>query len=444
MSFLKTVFNIFTDNREIKEPTVYKDIEENSNMVNFLTDLKTRNDGNLDTKKIEKHLKLFSIGHTGEKSVMFELQHSMLPLLILHDVHLEFENYKAQIDFIVITHKFILVLEVKKLFGNIRITDKGEFQRVITKNNRVVNKEGMYSPVNQAERHVNILEKLLKSKGIITKCPIRGAVTFANPKTIIDMSPDVPADIQSRVIRHDQIKSFIKDELDSKSPVFMLDHSLHEIAQVILQNNKEQQFNVSDYTLKKLRHTKKTSHHINPTIHTNTEHTNEKLKASLVEFRLQRSKELNMKPYHIFTNKIVDELLEKKPNTLNQLLEIDGIGPKKVEDFGDDILTIIKSRAPKENNNPTNSKENNTIQLPNTDPSKNPSSSEKGDLIVLRTKKAQERKVKPYYIFTNSTLEDLLKKKPRTVKELLNVEGFGIKKVEEFGDEVIMVFNKDK
>ena len=188
MSILKNVFNILTDNRNIKEPIIYKKSNETSTFLKQLTALKESNHANLDRKKVESHLKLFSIGQTGEKQVLFELQNAMLPFLVLHDVYIEFEDYKAQIDFIVITHKFILILEVKKLFGNIRVTDKGEFQRVVTKNNRVVNKEGMYSPINQVERHVAILEKLLKSSGTISKCPIKYAVTFANPKTILDIS----------------------------------------------------------------------------------------------------------------------------------------------------------------------------------------------------------------------------------------------------------------
>ncbi|MBD3843090.1 MAG: NERD domain-containing protein, partial [Campylobacterales bacterium] len=93
---------------------------------------------------------------------MFKLKNSMVPILILHDVYLEFEDYQAQMDFVIVTPKFILVLEVKKLFGDIFVTDKGEFQRVIRKNNRMVNKEGMYSPINQVERHVAILERYLK------------------------------------------------------------------------------------------------------------------------------------------------------------------------------------------------------------------------------------------------------------------------------------------
>lgn len=430
MSFIKNVFNILTDNRELKETIVYKDIEENSPQQNWLKKLKDSNDPNLDIKKIDDHLKLFTIGHNGEKSVMFELQNSMLPLLVLHDIYLEFENYKAQFDFIIITHKFILVLEVKKLFGNIRITDKGEFQRIITKNNRVVNKEGMYSPINQVERHINILEKFLSSKGVITKCPVRGAVTFANPKTIIDISPNAPSTIHTNVIRHDQVTPFIKEELDKKSPVNMLDQSLHDIAKILLQNNREQQFNPKNYILEIPKQKQVAPNRSKPVAMT----YNEKLKSSLITYRSRRSKELNLKPYMIFTNKILDVLIDKKPLTASQLLSIEGFGDKKVKDYGEDILKIIS-----QNESPP-TKDSSKVK-PKQNASTQNSRILKESLIEFRTKKAQELNVKPYYIFTNKCLEDLLNKKPKTINELLKVEGFGPKKAEEFGIEIIKMIN---
>lgn len=442
MSFLKNVFNVLTDKREIKEPEVYKEFNETSTLITHLTRLAESNDPKIDMKKVENHLKLFSIGQAGEKNVLFELQNSMLPLVVLHDVYLEFEDYNAQLDFVIITHKFIMVLEVKKLFGNIHVTDKGEFQRVITKNNRIVNKEGMYSPINQVERHVAILEKLLKVKGTIESCPVKYAVTFANPKTILDISKNAPANIQSSVIRHDQIKTFIKNELEKKSPVLMLDKHLYEIADTILNYSKEKPFNLEDYTLD----TPQTSNK-DLTSNTNNESKDSRssdvtLKTSLTDFRLRRSKELNVKPYYIFTNKILDSLLENKPLTIDQLLEIEGIGHKKVEEFGKDILSIIRSSLTKENllmNDHTEPAQLNTSSKMKTSIQ---SSSDRIEelrlaLTTFRTKRSKELNVKPYYIFTNNSLESIIDKKPGTIDELLKIEGIGPKKAGEFGQEVL-------
>lgn len=423
MSFLKNVISALTEKRAIKEPDIYKEFNEKSSLITNLTRLAENKDPNIDLKKVESHLKLFSIGQTGEKNVLFELQNSMLPMVVLHDVYLEYEDYYAQLDFIIITHKFIMVLEVKKLFGNIHITDKGEFQRVITKNNKVVNKEGMYSPINQVERHVAILEKLLKDKGVIESCPVKYAVTFANPKTILDISKNAPVSIQSSVIRYDQIKIFLTNELKKKSPLLMTDQQLYEIADTVLKYSKEKTFNIEEYKLdpqQALQHNNLTNNKPTPSINSSIDSD---LKTSLSDFRLRRSKELKVKPYYIFTNKILDSLLDKKPLTIDQLLEIEGIGTKKVEEFGEEILSIIKRYY----------SEDSQVE-------ENLSREEiKTALTAFRTKRSKELNVKPYYIFTNNTLESILDNKPSTIYELLEIEGIGPKKAEEFGQEILSI-----
>ena len=62
----------------------------------------------------------------------------------------------------------------------------------------------------------------------------------------------------------------------------------------------------------------------------------------LIEFRTSRSKELNVKPFYILTNKTLEALLEKKPLTIEELLKIEGIGSKKADEFGQGIVSIIR------------------------------------------------------------------------------------------------------
>lgn len=49
--------------------------------------------------------------------------------------------------------------------------------------------------------------------------------------------------------------------------------------------------------------------------------------------------------------------------------------------------------------------------------------------------------VKPYFIFDNKQMEDLVAKHPRTKEELLAIYGFGPKKVEKYGDEILRILN---
>ncbi|WP_194841662.1 nuclease-related domain-containing protein, partial [Sporosarcina obsidiansis] len=75
----------------------------------------------VDSKKLELQIKLLEIGKAGEQSLLFELTNSFLPIMILHDVYIKHKGLSAQIDFIVVTRQFILVIEVKKYFGNITV-----------------------------------------------------------------------------------------------------------------------------------------------------------------------------------------------------------------------------------------------------------------------------------------------------------------------------------
>ncbi|TFE04031.1 HRDC domain-containing protein [Jeotgalibacillus salarius] len=423
MSFFKNVLNVFANKQEIKEPEIYKAFNEQSVLISQLTKLADSNDPSIDIKKVKNHLKLFSIGQTGEKSVLFELKHSMLPIVILHDVYIEYGDLSAQLDFVVITHQFVMIIEVKKLFGNIKVTDKGEFQRVITKNNKVVNKEGMYSPINQVERHVAILEKLLKETGKIENCPIHYAVTFANPKTILDVSKNAPPHIQSSVIRHDQIKTFLLNQLEKKPAVSMSDQQVYDIADTLIKRSTEKPFNRADYL------TDTPAQNLTSSLPDKMNNTHDvNLKQKLVDFRLKRSRELNIKPYHVFTNKTLDLILEKQPVTIEDLLLIEGIGEKKAGEFGDEILAIIQPQLPEETQvhapSPKRITNNNNI---------------KSNLIEFRAIRSKELNMKPYYIFTNKTLDAIITEKPMTMKDLLKIEGIGQKKAEEFGEDILKI-----
>ncbi|WP_269049428.1 restriction endonuclease [Sporosarcina sp. G11-34] len=71
--------------------------------------------------------------------------------------------------------------------------------------------------------------------------------------------------------------------------------------------------------------------------------TSNKLETILKEFRLKKSRQSGMKAFHIFTNKTLDELVEKRPITIEELRKVKGIGEKKIEGFGEELVWIIRS-----------------------------------------------------------------------------------------------------
>jgi DNA helicase-2/ATP-dependent DNA helicase PcrA len=47
--------------------------------------------------------------------------------------------------------------------------------------------------------------------------------------------------------------------------------------------------------------------------------------------------------YTIFSDATLEDLIRKHPTNSNELLEIFGIGPKRVKEFGEELLEIVRS-----------------------------------------------------------------------------------------------------
>lgn len=62
-------------------------------------------------------------------------------------------------------------------------------------------------------------------------------------------------------------------------------------------------------------------------------------------------------------------------------------------------------------------------------------------LRQFRLKASREEKIKPYFIFNNQELDSLILAMPKKKEELYKVKGFGEKKVEKYGDEILEIIN---
>lgn len=220
--FLSRVIDALKDKEELTSPVVIKHGDSmDSEITRLQKELANKQPG-VDFKKIEQQIKYLEIGKAGEQALLFELTNSFLPIMILHDVYIEHKGLNAQFDFIIVTRQFFLVIEVKKYYGNITVNEKGEFIRTVNRGTRTVFKEGMYSPIRQVQRQVEVLRSMLVDHKIIKKTPIQYAVAFANEKTVIDLKK-APSDIKDKVFRNDGIVAFLKAALSKKSPVHFLD-----------------------------------------------------------------------------------------------------------------------------------------------------------------------------------------------------------------------------
>ena len=67
------------------------------------------------------------------------------------------------------------------------------------------------------------------------------------------------------------------------------------------------------------------------------------IKNKLIEFRTNKSKEKNIPAYYIFTNEEIDKILDKMPNTKEELKDI--LSDIKITYHGDEIIDIIKKNG---------------------------------------------------------------------------------------------------
>ena len=66
---------------------------------------------------------------------------------------------------------------------------------------------------------------------------------------------------------------------------------------------------------------------------------------ALKEWRKRQSDEMNVPPYVIFGDKTLEELVQKKPLSEADLLDVFGIGERKAENFGSQILRVIRENG---------------------------------------------------------------------------------------------------
>lgn len=371
MSFFD-VIDLLIDGRKITKPIFTKDFASENSQLTELTELAAKLKPNTKKNYIERDIAFIKQGIEGEKNVAFELRNSFLPILCLHDIRLEYEDYVAQFDFIVISNKFICILETKKLNGDIEITSDGDFIRIIRGyDGRFIKKVGMYSPISQNERHVNILKEILSKEKLIRLLPLKSLVVMANPKSILNKNK-CPKTIQTNIYKYDQVITYLTGlQKDKTNDIDMLEKYMYRISDFLIANNKPLQIdNYTKYGLNaedfiqeaevkaalikekaatyadvqdvKVADKTEKNETGNDDLHTAYQDKgNSEVIAALKKYRLEISRTEGLKPYMIFNDKELASLLETNPKSNEELLAVRGFAEKKVAKYGDEILRIL-------------------------------------------------------------------------------------------------------
>lgn len=358
-------------------PVFLKETSDTTEFIEKLKKLLPESEGN--TKKaIEKQISIAKYGEIGENNVAYELKSSGMDMYILHDIYLESENVSAQIDYLVVTRKRTYVIECKNLIGNIEIDRDGNFIRTYELFGKRI-KEGIYSPITQNRRHLQVLKEIRKeSKGnFLSKMlfengfedNFKSLVVLANPKTYLN-ARYAKKDVKEQVIRADQLIACIKEMDEQVKNVYLNEGEMRELAEFFLEKNKPER---SDYARKyeemladikrpdeaeKIETEKAEKEKIEEIIKQKNaaaeglerkEKTKngqadqkEDIRGRLKAYRLEKSREEGYKPYFIFNDAQMEDLIEKNPKTTEELLKVSGFGNVKVEKYGEEILGILK------------------------------------------------------------------------------------------------------
>lgn len=328
----------------LDQPIFLKECSELKNYILKLEELYEKAEGDLKSK-IEKDIRIAKLGEIGENNIAFELKNSNIPMYILHDINLEIDGLEAQIDYIVVTKKATFIIECKNLIGNIEIDSNGNFIRTYKFNNKFI-KEGIYSPITQNQRHLDVLKRLIKEsksnfliKMLFEKYfedNYKSVVVLANPKTILN-NKYAKEEIKDKVIRADQLIDYIKKVNLKDSSIPLSDKELKSKAERFLVWHNSSKLSY----LKKYRSFLDEYELYNKNKIDDVVIDKDTLIKNLKEFRLNMSKAENIKPYIIFNDNQMMNLIEAMPKSKDELKNVSGFGEIKVNKYGDEIIRIL-------------------------------------------------------------------------------------------------------
>ena len=431
---------------KLDKPIFLKEESEAKYYISKLQELHSRAPEGIKGR-IERELKIATLGEFGEKNIAFELKNSGIPMYILHDIYLESDDLSAQIDYIVVTRKVVFIIECKNLVGNIEINSQGNFIRTYSFNGKFI-KEGIYSPITQNERHLEVLKRIKKesksnfiSKFLFDKYfndNYKSIVVLANPKTVLN-SRYAKKEIKDKVIKADQLINYIK-EVNSKSDLMSLsDKEMKEVADRLLALHKSNKLSF----LKKYRE-------LTELVDSYDNRDN---------FEVKDISEIIINSNEIIKENIIDSV---KDDIINNSISNSTGWNNKSNKKDNKSINTIRNNIDNKNNyvsndiniNTTNIYINNGISnnsvinssssIKNIYNNANSFNEEKliKKLKEFRLQMSRVENTKPYIIFSDKQMTNLLEKMPKTKSELKEVSGFGEVKVEKYGEVILKILNE--
>ena len=317
-----------------KDTVFYK---ENSDLQSKYDALKKLNGEYPNNEELLSELFVVKKGLDGENEIAYQLKKAHIGMYVLRDIKVKHEDLTAQIDYVIITPVYTYYVECKNLVGNITVTDKGDFIREFTINGRKI-KKGMYSPLRQVEAQREVIRKIWESNSSAIKKFFasknfdyyrRVLVVAANQDTILNTNR-APKEMKYKILRADALVRQIEYNLDHRGNDEYLESkkSMEEMAQSYVDLSSKEEINYYDY------YKEKYCNDVSAPI-------NDDLKDRLIELRKNRSNEMNIPAYYVFTNEELDKLVELRPKTIEELKNVNILTTIKIKTHGEEIIKVI-------------------------------------------------------------------------------------------------------
>ncbi|WP_263384321.1 RecQ family ATP-dependent DNA helicase [Granulicella arctica] len=196
--------------------------------------------------------------------------------------------------------------------------------------------------------------------------------------------------------------------------------------------------------------------------------TQRSLDTSLRDWRKAEAAKTGKPAFIIFGDAVLHNIVEAQPQTLTDLLRINGIGPEKCDRYGAEILALTRTSssrpAPKppssrpeqrEVERPPHSARTTTAaptkpetftrtRAPQPEPEALTPTQQAIDQRLRDWRKSESEKMglPQFFVLSASTLRSLVVEHPRTLPQLQKIPGIGMEKIDRFGPAILAVLNE--
>ncbi|WP_269409846.1 nuclease-related domain-containing protein [Lentibacillus daqui] len=176
---------------------------------------------------VQQQAKMLRTGHKGEEALEFPL--SFLPdnqYHIFHNLRIYDGLGYFQIDKLLLTKKFMLILEVKNIYGTLAYDNMGQFIRIVEEK-----EEGFSNPVAQVQLQSIRLRRWLKQFHF-PPIPIDTLVVHTDPRSIIKNvhNQDI---ITKKVVHKENLLSKVEEVSNVYKILCLTDIQMHELSTLL-------------------------------------------------------------------------------------------------------------------------------------------------------------------------------------------------------------------